>query len=87
MNIVESEKKRLLWAMDVISEESPAYKKAVEELEKLMIFEDIDYRERVIVQPVERNEELIQKMKDKVPVLRQWFKDFHEKHMNLYPKS
>lgn len=86
-NIVESEKKRLLYNMDVISEESPAFKEAAAELERLMIFDDIDYRERVIKIPVPRNDELIQKMKDKVPTLRQWLQDFHTKHMNLYPKS
>ena len=85
-NIVESEKKGLLWKMNVISELSPEYLKACAELEKLMIFEDIDYRERIIRQPVQRDDELIQKMKDKVPTMRQWLTDFHQKHINLYPK-
>lgn len=84
--IVEAEKYRLLRSMDVISEESPEFKKIAAHLENLMIFEDIDYRERVIKKPVPRNEELIQKMKDKVPIMRAWLKNFHEKHMNLYPK-
>jgi len=87
MNIVESEKKGLLWKMNVATEYAPEYIKAVEEMTKLMIFDDIDYRERVIAIKVDRDEELIQKMKDKVPVLRQWLKDFHQKHMNLYPKT
>ena len=86
IGIVENEKKKLLWSMDVISEFSPEYLRASEELEKLMTFEDIDYRERVIKIPVPKNEELIQKMKDKVPILRNWLQEFHEKHMNLYPK-
>lgn len=86
-NIVESEKKSLLWKMNVISELSPEYVRAANELERLMIFDDIDYRERVIKVPVDRDDELIQKMKDKVPILRQWLKDFHEKHMNQYPKT
>jgi hypothetical protein len=72
--------------MNVATEYAPEYIKACEELEKLMIFEDIDYRERVIKIPVPRNDELIQKMKDKVPVLRQWLENFHVKHMNQYPK-
>lgn len=87
INILESEKKSLLWKMNVISELSPEYVKAANELERLMVFDDIDYRERVIKVPVDRDDELIQKMKDKVPILRQWLKDFHEKHMNLYPKQ
>ena len=52
-----------------------------------MVFEDIDYRERIIKQPIERDDELIEKMKAKVPIMRQWLQDFHTKHMNLYPKD
>ena len=85
-NIIEAEKRKLLYSMNVISEESPEYKKAALKLEREMIFEDIDYRERVIKQPVTRNEELIQKMKDKVPSMRNWLQQFHEKHLSLYPK-
>lgn len=87
IGIVENEKKKLLWSMDVISEFSPEYLRASEELEKLMTFEDIDYRERVIKIPVPKNEELIQKMKDKVPILRNWLQEFHLLHMSLYPKT
>jgi len=86
-NIVESEKKSLLWRMDVATELNPQYIKASQELEKLMTFDDIDYHERVIKKPIQRNDELIQKMKDKVPVLREWLHNFHEKHMNQYPKD
>ena len=85
--LVEQEKQKLLYRMDVISEESPEFKKAAADLEKLMVFDDIDYRERVIKIPVPRNDELIQKMKDKVPRLREWLQNFHQKHMSLYPKQ
>jgi hypothetical protein len=77
----------MLYKMNVATEYAPEYIKACEELEKLMIFEDIDYRERVIKIPVPRNDELIAKMKQKVPVLRDWLQSFYEKHMNLYPKQ
>jgi hypothetical protein len=73
--------------MNVATELNPEYIQASAEMEKLMIFDDIDYRERVIKQPVPRNDELIEKMKSKVPVFRQWLQDFHTKHMNLYPKN
>ena len=86
INIIESEKRSLLFKMNVISELSPDYVKAAQELEHLMVFEDIPPEERVIKIPVPRDEALIQKMKDKVPKMRQWLKDFHEKHMSLYPK-
>lgn len=86
MQILEQEKKSLLWRMDVATELNPAYIEAAEELEKLMVFEDIDIRERVIKLPVPKNEELIQKMKDKVPIFRQWLADFEKTHMKQYPK-
>lgn len=86
-SVLENEKKKLLYSMNVISEISQEYLIAVAELEKLLLFPDIDYRERVIKINVPRNDELIQKMKDKVPVLRKWLQDFHEKHMSLYPKN
>jgi hypothetical protein len=83
-SIVETEKRALLFRMNVATEFSPEYVLASQE--KLMVFDDIDPRERVIVQRVPKDEELIQKMKDKVPVLRQWLQNFHEKHMSQYPK-
>ncbi len=85
-NIVESEKRSLLFKMNVISEYSPEYVKAAEELEKLMVFEDIPENERCIKIPIQRDDALIEKMKQKVPIMRDWLQKFHEKHMNLYPK-
>ncbi len=86
-NIVEDEKRKLLYRMNVATELNPEYLEAAAELERNLVFDDIDYRERIIKIPVSRNDELIQKMKDKVPVLRSWLQKFHEKHMNLYPKQ
>lgn len=86
-NILEGEKRKLLYQMNVISEISPEYLEAAAELERNLTFPDIDYREKIIKAPVQRDEELIQKMKDKVPVLRNWLQDFNDKHMALYPKS
>ena len=82
-SLIEAEKRKLLYNMDVISEESPEYKKAAAELEFNMVFDDIPQEERVIKHPVQRDEELIQKMKDKVPRLRQFLMDLDEKHSSL----
>lgn len=86
-SILEAEKRKLLFSMNVATEFSPEYVLAAQELEKLMVFEDIDPRERVIVQRVPKDDELIQKMKDKVPILRTWLKEFNNRHMALYPKQ
>jgi len=83
--ILDQEKRSLLWKMDVATELNPAYVEAAAELEKLMTFEDIDIRERIIKIPVPKNEELIEKMKAKVPIFRGWLADFEQKHMALYP--
>lgn len=87
MSVLEGEKRKLLYSMDVISEESPEFKKAVLELERNLTFGDIDPHERVIKIPIQRNDELIAKMKDKVPIMRTWLQDFHQKHINQYPKD
>lgn len=83
-SIVLSEKRRLLYSMDVVSEESPSYVKAAKELERLMIFDDISPEERIIKIPVPKNDELIEKMKNKVPKLREWLYNFEKKHISMY---
>ena len=85
--MVEEEKYYLLKRLNVATEYSPEAIEAVENLIKNMVFDDINYLERVIKVYVPRNDELIQKMKDKVPVLRDWLKWFHEKHLSQYPKQ
>jgi len=86
-SVLMAEKRKLLYSMDVVSEESPAFLKAALELERNLTFQDIDYRERVIKIPIQRNDDLIAKMKEKVPVLRSWLTEFHAKHIALYPKD
>lgn len=87
MEVLEGEKRKLLYAMNVISEESPEYKRAAAELERILTFPDIDYRERVIKKAVPRDEALIEEMKSKVPTFRQWLADFERNHLSLYPKQ
>lgn len=87
ISILEDEKRRLLFSMNVATDLSPEYLEAAAELEKLLTFPDIDYRERVIKQEVRRDDEIIEKMKAKVPRMREWLYEFHKKHMNQYPKS
>jgi len=84
INILMDEKRKLLYSMNVATEIDPEYVKASEELERLLTFPDIDYRERVIKQPVERDDEMIEKMKAKVPIFRKWLADFEKKHLIQY---
>ena len=80
--LIMGELRGLLYNMNVISEESPEYKAKAAELRKNMVFEDVDYRERVIKHVVHRDNEMIQRMKDKVPKLRSWLAWFEDLHMN-----
>jgi hypothetical protein len=84
LSILMEEKKRLLYNMDVVSEISPEYLEAAAELERNLTFPDIDYRERVIKKPVLRDDDLIEKMKAKVPIFRNWLAEFEQKHLSLY---
>ncbi len=86
-SIVQNELKSLLYRMDVISEESPAYQIASKELIKNMIFDDIPPEERVISIEIPKNDEIISQMPEKVQKARQFLQQFHEKHMNLYKKN
>jgi hypothetical protein len=79
--IIQNEMKNLLYNMNVISEESPEYRLAAAELLNNMVFDDIDYRERVIKQIVYRDDELIAKMKSKVPVLRKYLAYIESLHI------
>jgi hypothetical protein len=85
--VLQNELKKLLWNMDVISEESPAYKIASAELIRNMTYEDLPPQERIISIKIDRDEEIIQQMPEKVEKARKFLAEFHEKHMNLYPKS
>lgn len=84
--VLMAEKRKLLYAMNVISEESPEYLRASDELERLLTFPDIPMEERVIKKYVPRDEQLIEKMKAKVPIFREWLANFEQKHISLYQK-
>lgn len=81
---------RLLWKMtnngEIATEYAPEYLYEVEKLKKKFLYDHYPPEERVFKQKVERDEELIQRMKDKVPFLREWLAKHHQFHMNQYPK-
>lgn len=85
-NILLDEKRKLMYQLGYIDDSLPEFEGAWAEQEKLLTFSDIDYRERVIKQPIQRNDEKIEKMKAKVPIFRNWLEEFHNKHLSQYPK-
>jgi hypothetical protein len=82
--LIEGEKWRLLRAMDVISEDSPEFKKAFAKIRSNMIFSQIPPSLRVINHFVERDEEIIAKIPSKVLKAREFLIELHEKHLSLY---
>ncbi len=79
--LVESEKKNLLYKMNVISEDSMEYRIAAAELENNMIFDDIPVSERVLKFKVPRNEEMIENIYKKVGKAREFLADLEQKHL------
>lgn len=74
--IIEDEKRRLMWKMGCATEESPLFLEACEELQRAMTFGDIDLRERLIEFQIPRNEADIMKMHARVEDCRKWLNEF-----------
>lgn len=85
-SLVEDEKRKLLYRMNVVSDESPEYKLAALELENDMIFEDISINERILKFRVDRDDEMIENIYQKVRKAREFLADFELKHMNFNTK-
>lgn len=81
--IIEQEKRYLLNRMDVISEESPEYIKEANKLEFSMTFDDIDVSERVLIFTVDRNEDDILKIQNRVERAREYLHEIELTHLNF----
>lgn len=81
--IIEQEKKSLLYKMNVISEESPEYVLEASKLELNMMFDDIDQKERLLLFPIQRNDEDIELIKEKVLKARVFLESIEETHLNF----
>lgn len=80
-SIRNDEKYRLLRKMDVATEENPDFLKAWERVERGMIFNHISPELRVINQIVDRDEEIIAKIPEKVARAREFLQELHQKHI------
>ena len=76
--LIEDEKRRLMWKMGCATEESPLFIEACEELEKAMTFNDIPMDERLIEFTIERNDADIMKMHSRVEECRKWLNEFEK---------
>lgn len=82
-NIIQQEKYYLLKNMDVISEESPAFIKEAMKLEYNMKFDDIDLKERILLFNIDRDEDFILKIQNKVLAARDFLCQIEQKHLNF----
>ncbi len=79
--IINDEKLRLFYKMGVVTDENPEYKKRAAEIERNMIFDDIPPEERVLRFTVERNDDDIERIYEKVKKCRIFLAEFEEKHL------
>ena len=77
---VMDEKRKLLYQMDVVSEESPEYVKACLEIDRNMTYADLPKHERLIHKTCNRDEEFIKQIPGKVKKAREFLAEFHELH-------
>ena len=78
--MINDAKRRLSWQMGVIDEEnSPEFKEACVEIEKNMIYDDIPLKERVIEIVIERDEDAIKSIHDRVIDCREYLNEHYFK--------
>ena len=82
-HIIDSEKFYLLKKMNVISEESPEYIEAAAGIEINLIYPDIPPESKILMFKVDSDDEMIDKMKQKITKCREFLQEFSEKHKNF----
>jgi hypothetical protein len=82
-SIIEQEKYYLLKKMDVISEESPEFIKEAMKLEFNMTFDDISINERILTFNVNRSEDDILRIENKVLKARTFLQELEQTHLNF----
>ena len=82
-NIIQQEKYYLLKKLDVISEESPEFVREAMKLELNMKFDDIVMEERILMFEVNRNEDDILRIEQKVEKAREFLQDIENTHKNF----
>jgi hypothetical protein len=81
--IIQQEKYYLLKKMDVISEESPEFIKEAMKIEFNMTFDDISINERILTFNVNRSEDDILRIENKVLKARTFLQELEQTHLNF----
>jgi hypothetical protein len=74
--LIDDEKRRLMWKMGVATEETPLFIEACNELQRNMTFDDIALHERLIEFKIDRDDNDIDRMYARVMACRQWLNEF-----------
>ena len=82
-SIIQQEKYYLLKKMDVISEESPEFIKEAMKIEFNMTFDDILINERILTFNVNRSEDDILRIENKVLKARTFLQELEQTHLNF----
>lgn len=82
--IVQDFKRRLLYKMDVATEESPEYLLELAKLENSMFFDDIPVHQRVFKVRIEPfTDAQRQQVYDRIKICREWLTNFHEMYIKF----
>jgi hypothetical protein len=82
-SIIQQEKYYLLKKMDVISEESPEFIKEAMKIEFNMTFDDISINERILTFNVNRSEDDILRIENKILKARTFLQELEQTHLNF----
>jgi hypothetical protein len=82
-HLIEAEKKKLMYSMNVATELAPEYVEAAAQVEINMIYPDIPISEKVLIFPVDRDDEVIDRLYQKVEKARQFLQEFEQKHVKF----
>jgi hypothetical protein len=80
--LLKDELRKLLYSMDVVSDESPEYKEAAAELIRNLTYDDIPLEERIVRREVLRDENVIEQIPDKVKKAREYLAYMEKVHLN-----
>jgi hypothetical protein len=78
--MIEGEKYKLLKSLNVISEESPEFLEKAAKVELSMTFDDVAKEDRVLIFTVHRDEEVIEKIAQKVAKAREYLAELENLH-------
>mgnify|MGYP002737635159 CR=1 FL=1 len=71
-SLIYDEQRKLMYKMNAATSESPEFLKASEELEKSLKFDDIPLKERLITIQIDRDDETIDRIKERVMACREY---------------